>query len=212
MVKTIIANLFTDLFNNKKQKVMNSLTSQQITLVENTAKKLLHANNTVTTLEIKNQLRKDHPNHAWYQNDISDVMDYFYQQGIFDYNDNGTYRTYFDPQTATLSTSPTVSAIKAVPSTTSTTVTTPKTTSISKTKALELIKETGSKFYGVTFTKKDGTERKMLCQTVNTFSPLGYIVVKDMNEVRKGNSNPDRNVNLQTLTELKVNGVKYKIN
>ena len=59
-----------------------------------TAKDLLKANNTVTTLEIKQQLRKDYPYFYWDQSTVSKFMDGFAGDGIFSYTDNGTYRTY----------------------------------------------------------------------------------------------------------------------
>lgn len=59
-----------------------------------TAKDLLKANNTVTTLEIKGQLRKDYPYYYWDQSTVSKYMNGFAGDGIFSYTDNGTYRTY----------------------------------------------------------------------------------------------------------------------
>ena len=48
-----------------------------------TAKDLLKANNTVTTLEIKQQLRKDYPYFYWDQSTVSKFMDGFAGDGIF---------------------------------------------------------------------------------------------------------------------------------
>jgi hypothetical protein len=62
--------------------------------VLSTAKDLLKANNTVTTLEIKLQVRRDYPYFYWDQPTISKYMDGFAGDGIFKYTDNGTYRTY----------------------------------------------------------------------------------------------------------------------
>lgn len=204
---------------------MNTLTSNQITLIENAAKKLMHANNSVTTLEIKNQLRKDHPNNAWYQSDISEVMDYFYQQGVFDYNDNGTYRVYFDPVNPVGITGPT--GVTSVITTGSTqpgisfTVTVPKKVAkpkknvvdggiIGKTKALDLITNSKGKIFSVVFTKKDGSDRKMTCR-YKGLSPLGYVIVTDMSVAKKGEVDT-REVNIQTLKQLKINNTLYKVN
>jgi hypothetical protein len=58
------------------------------------AKQLLKANNTVTTLEIKTELRRDYPYFHSPQSDVSAYMDQLAGDGIFTYTDNGTYRTY----------------------------------------------------------------------------------------------------------------------
>mgnify|MGYP003592507724 CR=1 FL=1 len=58
------------------------------------AKSLAKANNTVTTLEIKTELRRDYPYYFWTQKVVSDYMDQFAGDGVFTYKDNGTYRIY----------------------------------------------------------------------------------------------------------------------
>jgi hypothetical protein len=58
------------------------------------AKQLLKANNTVTTLEIKTELRRDYPYFHSPQSDVSAYMDQLAGDGIFTYTDNGTYRIY----------------------------------------------------------------------------------------------------------------------
>ena len=63
--------------------------------VSTVAKSLLKANNTVTTLEIKAELRRDYPYYFWTQQVVSDYMSQLAGDGVFDYTDNGTYRTYF---------------------------------------------------------------------------------------------------------------------
>jgi len=88
----------------------------------NVAKQLAKANNTVTTLEIKNELRRDYPYYYWDQKTVSSFMNQFAGDGLFDYTDNGTYRTYSLTTTAQKATtagpvSKTVSAKKVVKST-----------------------------------------------------------------------------------------------
>ena len=75
-----------------------------------TAKEMLKANNSVTTLEIKVQLRRDYPYYYWDQATVSTYMLQFSGDGTFDYTDNGTYRTYFLPKknTVTTKTSPAI--------------------------------------------------------------------------------------------------------
>lgn len=58
------------------------------------AKKLAKANNTVTTLEIKNELRRDYPYYYWTQQVVSDFTAQFAGDGVFSFTDNGTFRTY----------------------------------------------------------------------------------------------------------------------
>jgi hypothetical protein len=58
------------------------------------AKRLCKANNTVTTLEIKVELRRDYPYYFWTQQAVSDYMSQLAGDGIFTYTDNGTFRTY----------------------------------------------------------------------------------------------------------------------
>ena len=83
-----------------------------------------------------------------------------------------------------------------------------KTTKISKTKALELIKENCSKMFTATFIKKDNSTRVingMVDKPIKSTN-LGYISMKEMR------TSEYRNVNLQTLTNLSIGGTKYKIN
>ena len=83
-----------------------------------------------------------------------------------------------------------------------------KTTKISKTKALELIKENDSKMFTATFIKKDNSTRVingMVDKPIKSTN-LGYISMKEMR------TSEYRNVNLQTLTNLSIGGTKYKIN
>lgn len=80
----------------------NQVTLKQIDMkamknaVLSTAKDLLKANNTVTTLEIKLQLRKDFPYYYWDQSTVSKYMDGFAGDGIFHYRNSsdGTHRIY----------------------------------------------------------------------------------------------------------------------
>lgn len=58
------------------------------------AKQLAKANNTVTTLEVKQELRRDYPYYFWTQDTVSSYMSQFAGDGIFTYSDNGTFRTY----------------------------------------------------------------------------------------------------------------------
>jgi len=62
--------------------------------VKAVADNLLKANNKVTTLEIKTELRRDYPYYFWDQQTVSDFMGQLAGDGVYDYDDNGTYREY----------------------------------------------------------------------------------------------------------------------
>lgn len=187
MVKKMITGSYI-INDTKSNKMKNTQTIKQV------ANDLLKVNNTVTTLEIKVALRKKYPNQNWKQSDISQVMDDLYLQGMYRYTDNGTYRVY-----------------SAVNSPVSKTVVPNKKSStqkVSRTKALELIQKNGGRFFGVTFTKKDGTTREMKCKIEKhntTPTPFGYLLVTDVENAT------NKNLNLQTISELRMNKTVYKV-
>lgn len=84
---------------------------------------------------------------------------------------------------------------------------------ISRNKALGLMQMTKGRFFTVTFTKKDGTDREMTCtyykdqQMIN----LGYVIVNDIALAKVSPGKSLRSVNLQTLKKIKVFGSGYKI-
>jgi hypothetical protein len=74
----------------------------------------------------------------------------------------------------------------------------------------------GNKIFSVTFTKKDGSEREMVCRLGVTkhlkggelkYSPedFNYLTVYDMQ------SEGYRTLNVNTLKRIKVDGVEYNI-
>lgn len=185
-------------------------TTMDSKLVRQTAEALLKANNTVTTLEIKVELRKKYPHQAWYQSDISDVMNDFYSEGVFDYFDNGTYRVYSFPTSNSnnVTTTATIPSVN-VTTTTKTPVTKTPVSSkkIGRTKVLDLIQGTNGRFFGVTFTKKDGTLRSMRCKVAKDVKPnvLGYVLVQAVGE------DGSKFVNLQTISEVRTNRTIYTV-
>lgn len=152
---------------NKNTKEMKAMKSAVLTV----AKKLASANNTVTTLEIKVELRRDYPYYFWDQSTVSTFMDQLAGDGIFDYTDNGTYRTYSvvgkavnKPLTKTITTSTTKR---------SRTRGSFKTTTLNRTLALSMV-STGFESVvlsnGKTVTASDIKGQKK--------SPLGYLTPK----------------------------------
>ena len=250
--------------------------------VINAANKLLRANNTVSTLELKLALRKSQPLFYWNQKLVSDTMNELYKENKFTFVDNGTFRVYSKPTKANIKVtrayvpSNTMNGIanKVTVNKNGTTIhgnltvtggitaytntsnkrglvkgsatalaagakaaatraankglTTVKKTSsnstkvvskttsrktISRSKALDLIKGNKGKIFGAIFIKKDGTSRTINAQYLKDQKDmsLGYIKVIDTNLRRKNPTDCTRNLNLQTMTQLNIGGEHYKI-
>ncbi len=173
------------------------MNTTQINLIEKVANELCYPNNSISTLEIKNELRKREPNFPWYQSDISQIMDDFQSQGKFEFTTNGIYRVYSIPQTQPKAVKATVKVKKV-----------PTTAKISKSGALSLIEASNGKLFSATYLKKDNTERKIVGIYLST-NNLGYVKVKDIQAIKNMESDIVKTINLQTLSELKINGIKY---
>ena len=87
---------------------------------------------------------------------------------------------------------------------------------ISKVTATEKILANGGKFFGVTFTKKNGAERNMTARRGVTryvtgeglkYAPSDYGLLNVYDVNAKGY----RMVNSQTLTALRINGEVYEV-
>ena len=192
------------LINNMKvAKIKKMLMNAAVT-------KLLQANNTITTLEVKTKLREDQPEYNWVQEDISKMMAKMEKKGkLVITDDNGTYRTYSDP-------------LKPVPAPTVDVVTSddsddndiviPKGKKISMTKARDLMLNSRGNFFTAIFTTKKGKLRQINCLCKkDQDTGLGYVQVKEASLMRKKDENPHRQINLQTLHYLKIGGVSYRV-
>jgi len=84
---TVVEKDLVTIIKNDNMKAMKDA-------VLKVAQTLAKANNTVTTLEIKNELRRDYPYYFWTQLIVSTYMDQLAGDGLFSYTDNGTYRIY----------------------------------------------------------------------------------------------------------------------
>lgn len=247
--------------SNKMKKVKSMTNAQRKAETLKVAQELCVPNNTVTTKEIKLELRKRFPNIEWNKygsGSIQGVSDQFHQlvnEGWFvSVDDNGTFQTYADttkpmPTRAALKKVPIIltpvstgsvkgTSIATVPITSSktTTVSTAKTVTIpatqtsstaktvtlkgvsklprlSRTKALQLMKDNKGRFFTAVFTKKDGEVRKINAQYVpdQDLSNLGYVKVREASKLKTNPSDSIRQINLQTLKTLKVGGVEYQI-
>ena len=98
-----------------------------------------------------------------------------------------------------------------------------KNVKIGKVKALELIKNSDGKVFGVKFTKKDGSIREM-CARLKVkknikgvgmrFDPkeLGYVTAFDMNAADdRGGKGDYRLININTLKHLSLEGQEYEV-
>lgn len=187
-----------------------------------------------TTLDIKNYLIKKHPDHKWTQAFVSNSMMHLADAGIVSYADNGTYRIYCHNNNKraakavaneTMLTNTT--KVNSVSNPTSTAVVvnkikktkTPSNTTkakrISKTKAYELMEGNKGRFFTAEFIDKKGQVRVMNCQFLKdqNKSKLGYVKVKEASLMRS-ETDPKktiRQINLQTISSLKIGGQLYKI-
>lgn len=87
---------------------------------------------------------------------------------------------------------------------------------VTKNGAMALIKENKGKFFGVSFTKKDGTHRDMVARLGVTrhltgkgqkYSPQDHGLLTVFDVANKGY----RNINLETLSQLRINGVVISV-
>lgn len=95
----------------------------------------------------------------------------------------------------------------------------PQTTDIVSSNLGAMIKANGSKFFGVTFIKKDGTERTLNGHVrpvkghdgQNTVAHLDKYVTIVLNEKDENGDEQWRNVNLETITHLHIGGRKLAV-
>ena len=77
---------------------------------------------------------------------------------------------------------------------------------IGKKKALELIKGSKGRFFSVTFKNKEGEVRTLNVRYLKQQpNELCYVLLLDMKE------KTPKNVNMQTLSQLKINNSTFKI-
>lgn len=191
---------------------MNTINTLVKAAVVKAANELLVANNTVTTLELKLKLIKDEPLINWKQTMVSDIMKELYSENMFTYVDNGTFRVYSAPV------KPKVGKGKVKPTppvaiTKSTKMTKPTGKTISRKVALDLIQNNRGHFFTAVFTKKDGTDRVMNAQYLKDQKDmsLGYVKVREASKLKTTPNDCTRNLNLQTLKQLKIAGATYNV-
>jgi len=159
------------------------------TKIVNTATNLLKNNKLVTTLAIKNECRKLYPNDKFYQVDVSEIMSKIAPSVIsnLEYIDNGTYREYYIdvPVQQVI-----VAQANIIPT--------------SKKDMVRLLRANVGKFFGITFTKKDGTQRTLNAHMSDKkfINDLGYLqVITSKGEYKQ--------IDPKKILEITINGNKY---
>lgn len=204
----------TNSYNEKDLLILNKIimsTTKQLmqNLVQSTALELCKANNTFTTLELKIKLRTEHPEFVWNQGTVSSIMMDLANLNKFTFINNGTYRIYSNPSILLTKTITPLKKQVALPSLSKGR----QTAKITRTKALEMMKNNKGRFFTVTFVKQDKTERTLngIYVKDQTPSPLGYIIMKEAKLMKSGAKEQIRNINLQTLKSIKIAGKTYQV-
>jgi len=145
---------------------------------------------TTTTLDIKNECRRLFPNDKFYQADVSEVMDNIASTEIpnLQYKDNGLYREYSLFQHAVAVSTPQQSNV--IPT--------------SKRDMVKLLRANVGKFFGITFIKKDGSQRTLNGHMSDKkfINDLGYLnVITNKGEYKQ--------VDPKNILEITINGNKY---
>lgn len=211
----------------KKEEVSEkteNMLKNKAKVVLDTAKRLCKSQNKVTTLEIKAEVRRLHPNEEWNQDFISKVM--MTGTSIFDHYDtitgNKLHRVYSlkntsintknkDSKMAQTKTAVKKAATKGS-SSTKTISRNPSQTRISRSKALEMMENSKGHFFTATFVSKKG-ERTINCQYLKdqSRSKLGFVKVKEAIKAKLDPKDAIRQINLQTISRLSIAGNSYKI-
>lgn len=228
--------VFDDEIVNKTDISMKQMTQA----VLDTANRLLKSQNEVTTLEIKAEVIKTHSQFFWTQAFVSATMDDAYTAGMYTFRDTvtggNTHRVYSSTGVRVTNVKPKVTTgalaktgVRKVTPRASVSpkpkkVTAPKSKTIGKTKALELMENNRGHFFTATFVDKKGVVRIMNCQYLKdqTYSKLGYVKVREAIKAKVQKNAPKkrgvtvkddtiRQINLQTLMELKIAGNSYKV-
>lgn len=184
----------------KKLKKVEKVMFSQIKLIGQT-----------TTLAVKEQLRILYPDKKWNQTDISMAMIDISNENNVPFTDNGKYRTYFEPGTnvnpVTLPATKTKAKKNDVKKTKKSNVLDlTNAIKISKSNAVQKIKDSKGRFFTVGFIKADGKTERFLNGVVkasNFMNNQGYINVTESN----GNK---RQVNPKTIFALSIGKVIYK--
>lgn len=173
------------------------------------ANRLVKPNGTVTTLEIKNELRQKFPDQKWFQAEISNVMNEFNIDEKCTYTDNGTYRTYSMIKTAPVKSTKQSKKKQQIFSTSCE----KDIVKIGRAAALKIMESAGGRFFTAVFETKKNPSRIINCKRVaiQPYKELGYVLVREGKAAKKNPEKALRNINIQTLKELRFGQKIYKI-
>jgi hypothetical protein len=184
---------------SKQKPITEMANTAQKNAVLVAAMELLQGNPTVTIEEVKAKLRTNEPEYHWTQTVVKEWMESLTKSGLISCRG----KDYCLP--GAIMKKPVVK-IKSLKKTK-----TGKSVTISKTKALELMKNSGGRFFTAIFCKKDGSLRVMNCQfrRDQPQAELGYIRVNETGLLKKSPTKAIRQINIQTLKSLTIAGTQY---
>ena len=143
------------------------------------ALELCKVTNNVTTLEIKQELIQRFPKTFWKQQDISDAMSDFAQDGKFTYTDNGVFRTYSSVAVGNLNTMVVKNVKKA-------NIIAPTIVICSRTKLAEQVEKNKGHFITIVHKKKTtGESNLMNVQVYGDKTELGAFRCKEKGRVKQ---------------------------
>jgi len=146
------------------------------------ALELCKVTNNVTTLEIKQELIQRFPKTFWKQQDISDAMVEFAQEGKFTYTDNGTFRTYSSVAIGNLNTM----VNKAVKNVKKANTVAPTIVICSRTELAKHVEQNKGHFITIVHKKKTtGESNLMNVQVYGDKTELGAFRCKEKGQVKQ---------------------------
>jgi hypothetical protein len=158
------------------------------TLVKKAALDLIQRNQTTTTLEVKQELIAKEPFYFWKQNFISATLAELADSGELDYTDNGVFRIYRLPNTATslVNILQTLATSNAAPSKyAKIPLSQRNVVKVNLTDLAKLVESNAGKFIGIVHIKKTtGHRNTMNCQVLKGLTPLGAIQVKEQGQLK----------------------------
>lgn len=168
-------------------------------IVETGAKELLVAANQVTALELTTLLKKKVGQYHWTKDNVGEILNQVEADGKLTSEDKGSYKIY--------------SSVKGVKlGAEKVSVSDIKKTTIGKKAALELMKNNRGHFFTATFVNKEGNLRTINAQYLKDqgTTDLGYVKVRETSKMRT-EENAVRQINLQTIEELRIGGKTFKV-
>lgn len=181
-----------------KELIQQTNTLRRV-IVETAVKELLVAANKVTPLETTTLLKKKVGQFHWTKDNVGEVLEQIASSGKLTSEDKGSYKIYSVVKGVKLGAEDKLKVEDI------------KKSNISRTDALKLIQNNKGHFFTATFVNKEDELRTINAQYLkDSDTKLGYVKVRETSKMGKG-ENPIRNINLQTLEELRIGGKTFKV-